>query len=80
MLFPKGILGFWGLLSLGPNKKPFQICRAGIQGTSVPCHYHVLHMDKRLIQRGIAVDDIETRLRSTDGFNIFQPSEYGESG
>ena len=31
----------------------------GIEGTSVPCHYHVLHLDKRLIKRGIGVDDLE---------------------
>ena len=59
-------LGSTGLLH-SPSFSPF---RAGIQGTSVPCHYHVLHMDKRLIQRGIAVDDIETWLRSSPVFLI----------
>jgi len=37
----------------------FLVSQQGIEGTSVPCHYHVLHLDKRLIKRGIGVDDLE---------------------
>lgn len=36
---------------------------AGIQGTSVPCHYHVLHMDKRLVARKVTVDDFDAKLQ-----------------
>jgi len=37
----------------------FLVAHKGIKGTSVPCHYHVLHLDKRLTKKGFGVDDLE---------------------
>jgi len=37
----------------------FLVSQQGIQGTSVPCHYHVLHLDERLIKAGCGIDALE---------------------
>jgi eukaryotic translation initiation factor 2C len=37
----------------------FLVAHQGIKGTSVPCHYHVLHLDARLLKK-ISIDDIES--------------------
>ena len=34
----------------------FLVAHQRLKGTSVPCHYHVLHLDERLV---LGVDDIE---------------------
>lgn len=36
----------------------FLVAHQGIKGTSVPCHYHVLHLDARLLKQ-VGIDDIE---------------------
>jgi len=45
-----------GVARLGyPNF--YLVSHVGIQGTSVPCHYHWLHKDARL--EGVTIDDVE---------------------
>lgn len=55
---PLGTVAGRGLAQPG-HMNFFLFSQQGIQGTSVPCHYHVLHLDSRLARSGIGVDALE---------------------
>jgi len=46
-------------VSLPGHPNFYLVSHSGGIGCSVPCHYHVLHMDKRLVERKVSIDDIE---------------------
>lgn len=50
-----GTVASKGIATLG-NLNFYLVSQKGLKGTSVPCHYHVLHMDPRLELRA---DDVE---------------------
>ncbi|CAE8706965.1 unnamed protein product, partial [Polarella glacialis] len=55
---PPGTVASQGIAQPG-HINFLMVSQKGIQGTSVPCHYHVLHLDTRLTQAGIGVNDVE---------------------